>query len=66
MRVFPAQEQSCPKRNFHHPNLNPCPLCDLRDLCAMLFPMRVFPAHKLSYPPEYLSPSNLNPSIPPL
>jgi hypothetical protein len=36
MRVFPAQKPRFPPKAFRHPTS--ILLCDLRDLCAMLFP----------------------------
>jgi hypothetical protein len=42
MRVFSAQKQAVHQRAFGSPSS--IPLCDLRDLCAMLSPMGVFPA----------------------
>jgi hypothetical protein len=63
MRVFPAQKLSDPPKN-HPPSKLKIPLCDLRDLCAMLSPMRVFLAQKPSGPPKNHPPSKLK--IPPL
>jgi hypothetical protein len=39
------------------------PLCDLRDLCAMLSPMGFFPAQNPSCPPKSLPQLNLNPPL---
>jgi hypothetical protein len=49
-RVFLARKPHSPKRAFRRPTS--IPLCDLRDLCAMLSPTRVFLARKPSSPPK--------------
>ena len=65
MRCFPQCARSRPEATLSTESLSPppqFPLCDLRDLCAMLFPMRDFPALK---PPAHRSLSSTTP-VPPL
>jgi hypothetical protein len=56
---FSPRNQTAHQRAFRRPA--PIPLCDLRDLCAMLSPMRAFLAQKPDYPPKSLPRSSLNP-----